>query len=126
MDIKSELTGSQFSVVDISSLLPNALVFFFLEHVGDSASFYYEEKKYKGEGLESLTQAHFKHMHTQAPPPHPPNRKELPHTNRCTQPAHPREGCVQGTFTKWFCCYNIISSESNSSTACNTNLYSVH
>ena len=30
MDIKSELTGSQFSVVDISSLLPNALVFSFL------------------------------------------------------------------------------------------------
>jgi len=64
--------------------------------VGDSASFYYEEKKYKGEGLESLTQAHFKHMHTQAPPPHPPNRKELPHTNRCTQPAHPREGLYPG------------------------------
>jgi hypothetical protein len=93
MDIKSELNGLTFQWLTTASLLPNALVFFFLEHVGHSASFHYEEEeKYKGEGLETLTQAHFKHMHT-----HPPNRKELPHTNRCTQPAHPREGCVQGT-----------------------------
>jgi hypothetical protein len=93
MGIKSELTGSHFSVDHFISIT-KCFVFSFLEHVGDSASFRYEEeKKYKGEDLETLTQAqHFKHMHKQ-----PPNRKELPHTNRCTQPAHPREGlCVQG------------------------------
>ena len=84
-------------MVDHCISITKCFGFFFLEHVGHSASFHYEEEeKYKGEGLETLTQAHFKHMHTQAPPPHPPNRKELPHTNRCTQPAHPREGLYPG------------------------------
>ena len=124
MDIKSELNGLTFQWLTTASLLPNALVFSFL-NMWETVHHFIMKKKSTRERAQKASPRHTSNTCTRTPRIEKNYHTQIDAHNQLTQ----GKGCIQDSrvsdlFTKWFCCYNILISESNSKY--NLNLYSVH